>query len=49
MANFVEIYEIIKPNMYNIEDQLEKVFRDCRYKCFISFKKMVLYIFYKQR
>ena len=25
--------------MYNIEDHLEKVFGDCRYKCFNSNKK----------
>ena len=39
MANFVNVYEVTKPHMYNIKDQLEKLFRDCRYKCFISFKK----------
>ena len=39
MANFVKVYEFIKPDMHNIEDQLEKMFRDCIYKCFNSFNK----------
>ena len=38
-ANFVNVYELIKEVLDNIEDQIDEVFKDCKYKCFNSVDK----------
>ena len=39
MANFVEVYEFMIPDVDNIEDPSKNVFEDCKYKYFNSFNK----------
>ena len=39
MANFVKVYEFIKPDVDKIEDLIEDVFKDCNYKGFNSFNR----------